>query len=77
MLDPQRLPEIQQAIDDAGADAWLFFCFQNNDPVSLDLLGIGGRHLVTRRCYYLVPRSGDRSNSYCCEPRPRRYSFSA
>jgi len=58
MLDPQRLPEIQQAIADAGADAWLFFCFQLNDPVSLDLLGVGGRHLVTRRCYYLVPRSG-------------------
>jgi len=58
MLDPQRLPEIQQAIADAGADAWLFFCFQNNDPVSLDLLGVGGRHLVTRRCYYLVPREG-------------------
>ncbi len=58
MLDPQRLPEIQQAIADAGADAWLFFCFQHNDPVSLDLLGVGGRHLVTRRCYYLVPRTG-------------------
>ena len=58
MLDPQRLPEIQQAIADAGADAWLFYCFQHNDPVSLDLLGVGGRHLVTRRCYYLVPRVG-------------------
>lgn len=58
MLDPKRLPEIQQAIADAGADAWLFFCFQDNDPVSLDLLGVGGRHLVTRRCYYLVPRVG-------------------
>jgi Xaa-Pro dipeptidase len=58
MLDPQRLPEIQQAIADAGADAWLFFCFQHNDPVSLDLLGVGGRHLVTRRCYYLIPRVG-------------------
>jgi Xaa-Pro aminopeptidase len=58
MLDPQRLPEIQQAIAESGADAWLFFCFQNNDPVSLELLGLGGRHLVTRRCYYLIPRTG-------------------
>ena len=58
MLDPQRLPEIQQAIAECGADAWLFYCFQNNDPVSLDLLGLGGKHLVTRRCYYLVPREG-------------------
>src|SRR5688572_9173549 len=58
MLDPQRLPEIQQAIAECGADAWLFYCFQNNDPVSLDLLGLGGKHHVTRRCYYLVPREG-------------------
>ena len=58
MLDPQRLPEIQQAIAETGADAWFFLCFQHNDPVSLDLLGLGGRHLVTRRCYYLIPRQG-------------------
>jgi len=47
MLDPQRLPEIQQAIADAGADAWLFMCFQHNDPVSLDLLGLAGKHFVS------------------------------
>ncbi|HEV8632207.1 MAG TPA: M24 family metallopeptidase, partial [Thermoanaerobaculia bacterium] len=58
MLDAQRLPEIQQALADCGADAWLFTCFQQNDPVSLDLLGLTGRHLVTRRCYYLIPRRG-------------------
>ncbi|HEV8241521.1 MAG TPA: Xaa-Pro peptidase family protein [Thermoanaerobaculia bacterium] len=58
MLDPQRIPEIQQAIAEAGADAWLFVCFQNNDPVSLELLGLAGRHFVSRRCYYLIPRVG-------------------
>jgi Xaa-Pro aminopeptidase len=58
MLDAQRLPDIQRALADAGADGWLFTCFQNNDPVSLDLLGLSGRHLVTRRCYYLIPRDG-------------------
>jgi Xaa-Pro aminopeptidase len=58
MLDAQRLPEIQQALADSGADAWLFTVFQQNDPVSLDLLGLSGRHLVSRRCYYLVPRQG-------------------
>ncbi|HEX5759605.1 MAG TPA: Xaa-Pro peptidase family protein [Thermoanaerobaculia bacterium] len=52
-----RIPAIQQALEEAGADAWLFACFQHNDPVSLDLLGLGDR-LVTRRCYYLVPRQG-------------------
>jgi Xaa-Pro aminopeptidase len=54
----ERIPAIQQALEEAGADAWLFACFQQNDPVSLDLLGLGER-LVTRRCYYLVPRLGE------------------
>ena len=52
-----RVPEIQQALADMGADGWLFTVFQNNDPVSSDLLGLTG-HFVTRRCYYLVPREG-------------------
>ncbi len=54
----ERIPAIQQALAESGADAWLFACFQLNDPVSLDLLGLGER-LVTRRCYYLVPRQGE------------------
>ncbi len=53
-----RIPAIQEALEEAGADGWLFACFQQNDPVSLDLLGLGQR-LVTRRCYYLVPRRGE------------------
>jgi Xaa-Pro dipeptidase len=52
-----RIPEIQQALADMGADAWLFAVFQNNDPVSSDLLGLAG-HFVSRRHYYLVPREG-------------------
>jgi len=53
-----RIPEVQQALADAGLDGWIFCVFQGNDPISLDLLGLGGHALVTRRCYYLVPRSG-------------------
>jgi Xaa-Pro aminopeptidase len=52
-----RIPEIQRALAEMGADGWLFTVFQLNDPVSVDLLGLGGR-FVTRRCYYLVPREG-------------------
>jgi Xaa-Pro dipeptidase len=52
-----RIPEIQQALAEMGADGWLFTVFQSNDPVSMDLLGLSGR-FVTRRCYYLVPREG-------------------
>jgi len=54
----ERVPAIQEALAEAGVDGWLFACFQGNDPISLDLLGLGGDHLVTRRCYYLVPREG-------------------
>jgi Xaa-Pro aminopeptidase len=58
MLDPSRLPEIQAALAEAGADAWLFTVFQQNDPVSLDLLGLNTGHFVSRRLYYLIPRQG-------------------
>ena len=54
-----RIPEIQQALRDAELDGWLFAAFQLNDPISLDLLGLGGDHMVTRRCYYLVPAQGE------------------
>src|SRR5262245_57245885 len=54
-----RIPEIQQALRDADLDGWLFAVFQLNDPISLDLLGLSGGHLVTRRCYYLVPAKGE------------------
>jgi len=55
----ERIPEIQAALAEAEVDGWLFAVFQGNDPISLDLLGLSGRALVTRRCYYLVPRQGE------------------
>ncbi len=54
-----RIPEIQQALTEAGLDGWLFAVFQRNDPVSLELLGFSEEALVTRRCYYLVPAAGE------------------
>jgi Xaa-Pro aminopeptidase len=53
-----RISDIQQALAEADLDGWLFAVFQHNDPVSLELLGIPEDHLVTRRCYYLIPTSG-------------------
>ena len=64
-----RIDEIQAALVEAELDAWLFAVFQGNDPISLDLLGLTGRHLVTRRCYYLVPRRGEpRKLCHALEP---------
>jgi Xaa-Pro aminopeptidase len=59
MLAP-RIPDIQSALAEAGLDGWFFACFQHNDPIGLDLLDLHGEgKLVTRRCYYLVPRDGE------------------
>jgi len=54
-----RIPEIQAALVEAEVDGWFFAVFQGNDPIALDLLGLGSRGLVTRRCYYLIPSSGE------------------
>jgi Xaa-Pro aminopeptidase len=54
-----RIAAIQLALEAADLDGWFFSCFQRNDPVSLELLGLPENQLVTRRCYYLVPRRGE------------------
>jgi Xaa-Pro dipeptidase len=54
-----RIGEIQAALAESELDGWFFSVFQGNDPISLDLLGLAGRGLVTRRCYYLIPRQGE------------------
>jgi Xaa-Pro dipeptidase len=55
-----RIPDIQSALAEAGLDGWFFACFQLNDPIGLDLLDLRGEgKLITRRCYYLVPREGE------------------
>lgn len=55
-----RIPAIQEALAAAGVEGWLFACFQQNDPIALDLLGLAGEgKIVSRRCYYLIPRQGE------------------
>lgn len=55
----ERFDDIQAALADANVDGWLFFCFQHNDPISQAFLGLDRRGaLVTRRCYYVVPKEG-------------------
>lgn len=54
-----RVPDIQAALAEMGVDGWFFSCFQQSDPVSLELLELTGDHLVTRRCYYLIPAKGE------------------
>lgn len=54
-----RIHDIQSALDEAALDGWLFAVFQNNDPISRELLGLSGHGLITRRCYYLIPGEGE------------------
>lgn len=54
-----KIPEIQAALVEQGLDGWLLAPFQQNDPISLELLELVGDRLVTRRCYYLVPAQGE------------------
>ncbi|HEV3074223.1 MAG TPA: hypothetical protein VHB47_07390, partial [Thermoanaerobaculia bacterium] len=54
----ERIAEIEAALAEAGLDGWFFACFQHNDPIGMDLLGLSAPgKLVTRRCYYLVSRN--------------------
>jgi Xaa-Pro aminopeptidase len=56
----RQIPEIQSALAAAGLDGWFFACFQQNDPLGMSLLGLTGEgKLVSRRCYYLIPREGE------------------
>jgi Xaa-Pro dipeptidase len=55
----ERIAEIEAALAETGLDGWFFACFQHNDPIGMDLLGLAGPgKLVTRRCYYLVSSHG-------------------
>lgn len=58
-LTEEQIPAIQEALREEGMDGWFLSCFQANDPVSLDLLGLAGHDLVSRRCYYLIPAEGE------------------
>lgn len=56
----RQIPDIQSALAEAGLDGWFFACFQQNDPLGMSLLGLTGEgKLVSRRCYYLIPRQGE------------------
>jgi len=54
-----RIAAVQQSLAEADLDGWILSCFQHNDPVSLELLGLSHLTLISRRCYYLIPREGE------------------
>jgi Xaa-Pro aminopeptidase len=56
VLTPETLPEVQQALADAGVDGWLLFDFRGINPVAGGMLGVRG--MVSRRIFGWVPRDG-------------------
>jgi Xaa-Pro aminopeptidase len=46
------------ALAEEGLDGWLFYFFQDNDPIARRVLGVPPGKFFTRRWFYLVPRRG-------------------
>ncbi|MGH9172808.1 MAG: M24 family metallopeptidase [Vicinamibacterales bacterium] len=51
---------VQQALREQGLDGWLWYDFQGANPIAQRMAGLaGGRHLASRRWFYLIPASGE------------------
>ena len=54
------IEKIQQALEEASLDGWLFYSFRNSDPIAANILKMPTEgHMATRRWFYLVPRQGE------------------
>ena len=50
---------IQSSLRANGLDAWLLYDFHGSNPIATHLVGLAdGRHMTTRRWYYLIPANG-------------------
>src|ERR1041385_1269850 len=50
---------IQSSLRADGLDGWLLYDFHGSNPIATRLVGLNdGRHMTTRRWYYLIPASG-------------------
>jgi len=56
MLEPESLPALQSALDEAGLDGWLIYDFHGLNPVAVGMLQLPG--MTTRRFFVYVPRHG-------------------
>jgi Xaa-Pro aminopeptidase len=54
-----ELTTIQQALQDAGLDGWLFYDFRGSDPLAASILGLDSTGHTTRRWFYFVPSRGE------------------
>ena len=54
-----NLPAIQNEIQKAGLDGWLFFDHHERDPLAYRVLGLWPPGHVSRRWYYFIPARGE------------------
>lgn len=57
-LTPQRLEQVQAALQAAHLDGWLFYDFRGSDPIAYRVLGLDPARAGTRRWYCLIPARG-------------------
>src|SRR5207249_10028608 len=54
----EHITAIQQALQAAGLDGWLFYDFRGSDPLAARILRLDATRHTTRRWYYLIPAQG-------------------
>jgi len=55
----ERVAAIQQSLQDAGLDGWLFYDFRQSDPLAYRILKLDPNQFSTRRWFYYVPAEGE------------------
>ena len=53
---------VQTALRADGFDGWLLYDFRGSNPIATRVAGLAaepGRHMATRRWYYLIPAQGE------------------
>ena len=54
----KKMISIQKTLHEYEIDGWLFYDYENRDPIAYKVLGIDQGKLTTRRWYYLIPADG-------------------
>ena len=52
------IERIQQVLQEAGLDGWLFYDFRKSNPIAYQILQLSTDAMYTRRWFYFVPANG-------------------
>ncbi len=54
-----NLDRIQEALREAGIEAWLFYDLHHRDRIGYRILGLAPQSMCTRRWFYVIPAHGE------------------